>query len=284
MTVAYEAMQAHHYDPDKSDIRGWFASRKLDGFRGIYKPGLGLFSLGRYSGTKQINCPSWWLKQLPNLSLDGEIWHESDDLGIIKSIAGQGPAKGLQDPRWELLTFQAFDVRRLDVDWTTRQTFLNDCKENDVYKIVPQTQVWNHAELKYFSKALGPKAEGFMVSNPLGYYEYKRSYNILKGKNTFDYEAFVYGFEYGKDDKKYSDKVGALCCRLVWPEHITSVRGGDISMVGMVIHFNMSGLPDEYREIDYFNKNLLNKTVNFTYYGVSKDGVPKSANFKGVVE
>lgn len=275
-----EAMQAHHHDPDRSDIRGWFTSRKLNGFRGIYKPGLGLFSLGRYSGSKQINCPKWWLDQLPDLSLDGEIWHESDDLGIIKSIAGQG-VKGLTDKRWELLTFQAFDIRMCTVTWDRRQMLLNSYETNSVFKIVHQTQVWSHAELLAYSQQLGSKAEGVMVANPLGYYEYKRSYNILKYKNTFDYEAFCYGYEPGEG--KYVGKVGALCCRLTWPEHIASVRGGDTSMVGKTVHFKMSGMSDSQREIRHFDEQLAGKYVKFTYLGVSKDGVPQSANFKGVV-
>lgn len=283
------AMQAHHYTPGKTDLsRGWFLSRKFNGFRGIRQPD-GLYSLGRYSGSKQIHAPDWWLAKLPATLLDGEIWHESDDLAYVKSIAGQGREKSLRDPRWKELTFQAFDIRPpsgINLFWKTRQMTLNQHADNDVFKKVMQFLVYNHAQveglLQEFRDNIGPGLEGVMLADPYGYYEYCRSYSILKHKYTFDAEARVTGYTMGEG--KHTGRVGALQVALTWDEKIKSVKGGTDQMVGRFVAFNIGGgLSDPERSYDYYRNNLAGKLVKFTYLGVSRYGVPQSPNFVEVV-
>lgn len=88
---------AQTYDPKKSDVRGWWWSEKLDGFRCWWDGGItrgkakvdvpwantdkderlvdrqiatGLWS--RYGNV--IYAPDYWLDTLPDMSLDGELW------------------------------------------------------------------------------------------------------------------------------------------------------------------------------------------------------------------
>lgn len=281
--MASYAMQAHHYDPDKPiPMDGYCASRKLNGFRGIFKPGEGLFSLGRYSGSKEIYAPKWWLDQLPPLALDGEIWHESDDLAFVKSIAGQGKEKSLVDPRWNQLTFQAFDLRNPMLYWRDRQSQLYRYKDNDVFKKVEQTPVFTVEDIEDYMEELGPQAEGCMLARPKGMYVYNRSWDILKHKRKYDAEATVVGAVAGEG--KHTGRVGALMCELVWDAKIASVKGGLPEMVGKQVAFNVGGgLTDDQRDVAYFANNLSGKLIKFSYLGVSRYGVPQSPNFLEVI-
>jgi len=91
-------MLAHKFDPKKHGIGGWFLSEKLDGMRAFWDGGIsrGLpktevpwantakdarykkkqISTGLWSRLGNvIHAPGWWLDKLPNVMLDGELWH-----------------------------------------------------------------------------------------------------------------------------------------------------------------------------------------------------------------
>lgn len=281
--MASYAMQAHHYNDSFDFGRGAYVSRKLNGHRGIFHGSSGeIYSLGRYSGSKKIHAPLWWLAKLPPIDLDGEIWHESDDLSYVKSIAGQGPEKSLVDPRWKELTFQAFDVRDQLRRWTERQVVLNRYLDNDVFKKVVQIPVACHADVEHYLDSLGPQAEGVMIAKTHGYYTYDRSHDILKYKRTYDAEANVTGAEQGEG--KHLNRVGKINCKLTWDAKIATVKGGTPEMIHRTVTFNVGGgFTDPEREWTYYTDHLAGQTIKFSYLGVSQYGVPQSPNFLEVI-
>lgn len=90
-------MLGHTFKPEKYNIAGWFLSEKLDGMRAYWDGGISRgikasevpyankikdhrlkvepVATGLWSRTgKVIHAPFWWLDDLPNLPLDGELW------------------------------------------------------------------------------------------------------------------------------------------------------------------------------------------------------------------
>ena len=67
-------MLAHNYDPEKHDPTGWLMSEKLDGVR-CYWNGTTM-----YTRTGKLFYPSAdFVKKLPKMALDGELWTDRDD-------------------------------------------------------------------------------------------------------------------------------------------------------------------------------------------------------------
>ncbi len=123
------------YDSKKHGIGGWYCSEKLDGMRAIWDGGLttgmsvyevpfanveretdnrgegtgnerictGLWS--RYG--KVIHAPTWWLQQLPNYPLDGELWIRN---GGFQELIGATKKLIPVDSEWQSIRFMIFDA------------------------------------------------------------------------------------------------------------------------------------------------------------------------------
>ena len=124
---------AKTFRPDKDDPSGMFISEKLDGSRAFWDGGItrglstesvpwaniinpktgerkakikpistGLWS--RYGNP--IIAPDWWLNQLPQMFLDGELFAGRGNFQTLRSIV----AKDVPDERWELVEFAVFSA------------------------------------------------------------------------------------------------------------------------------------------------------------------------------
>lgn len=288
------AMLAHHYSGE--NVLGWYASRKLNGWRMIWIPytkgmslnntpfvtqplsGLasGLWTLGRYSGPKPIYAPDWWMKDLPDHCLDGELWHASDDISYVKSIAGQGADKSMSDERWNTLQYKVFNIWSPKEDYTWRYNYLK-IKELDRQYVscLEQTQITPDYDI---NKNVLPDTEGLMLVNPYSYYEHKRSRNLLKIKHCLETEAEVVAINPGEG--KHKGRMGSIQVKLVWDEKVTSVFGGTSGMIGRPVCFKIGGgFSDEQRE-----KSVpIGAFIRFSYLGVTTNGIPISPNFLEVV-
>jgi DNA ligase-1 len=122
---------AKTFRPDKDDPSGMFISEKLDGSRAFWDGGItrglptesvpwantinpktgerkakikpistGLWS--RYGNP--IIAPDWWLNQLPQMFLDGELFAGRGNFQTLRSIV----AKDVPDERWEHVEFAVF--------------------------------------------------------------------------------------------------------------------------------------------------------------------------------
>lgn len=105
-------MLGHVFKPGKHNIAGWFLSEKLDGMRAYWDGGLSRgikasevpyankikdhrlkvepVATGLWSRTgKVIHAPDWWLDDLPNLPLDGELWIGRNSFQELTSIVSR---------------------------------------------------------------------------------------------------------------------------------------------------------------------------------------------------
>jgi len=126
--------QAHKYadHQDKIDIAGWYASEKLDGFRGIWdgglsrgqrvgdvpyaskvivtsgkpKPHLDKLATGLWSRYgNPIWAPDYFLNQLPSCLLDGELWAGRGNFQTVsKTCKRQTP----DEDAWRGIEFKVF--------------------------------------------------------------------------------------------------------------------------------------------------------------------------------
>jgi len=302
----FTAMMAHSLDinlekntEQMEKLVGWFYSRKLNGHRTLWN-GYQLETLGRYSGPKPVNAPDWWLKNLPQgIPLDGELWHETDDTGIVKSICGQGKEKSLNDSRWNEIQYKVFGYKPFSCDtisspellsspffnnenWNKRQIklfhlFITNLQNNPVVKYVTQSPVNSIEDIQNAVKlSKSQRWEGLMFANPLSKYECKRVRNLLKWKTQYTHEGFVVG-EY-PGEGKHEGRMGGLIVELTWDDTIKSVKGGTPDMIGKQVKFNVGG---GFLDTERDNSKTLfpiNTQISFSFLGVSPYGVPISPN------
>lgn len=319
-------MLAHHANGQLINYVGWFASRKLNGWRCLwdgftrgkklgdipwYKgalklvPSTGLWTLGRYSGPQPVYAPDWFLDNFPvNIPLDGELWHPSDRIEFVKSIAGQKRDKGIVDSRWESLQYLIYNCkpyalwnRRPDpflsgdfetfwtpnASWAARMYLLQaTLTPNQFVSFLEQEKIKDEEHLKsILVHSQMKKYEGVMLINPASQYELKRSRNLLKIKGSYETEAEIASYIPGKG--RHTGRMGAITCVMSWDEKVSSVHGGRPEFVGKLVSFNIGGgFSDQQREWDFVQQYFpIGGKINFSYLCVSDSGTPISCNFTG---
>jgi DNA ligase-1 len=81
------------------DISGWWVSEKYDGVRAIWD---GKNLLTRHG--KRLNPPAWFVAELPNVRLDGELWMGR---GTFDALRSNIQTKG---SNWDGVKFMVFDL------------------------------------------------------------------------------------------------------------------------------------------------------------------------------
>lgn len=155
---------------------------------------------------------------------------------------------------------------------------VEQCHEWDetVVRLLPQMDFTDIAELDGFIEMIRENGgEGVMFRLKSSTWAAQQSRNLLKYKFVDDAEARIVGWEPGKG--KYEGMLGAL---------IVEWAGGR--------SFKLSGMTDELRELGHIRHGeeaewgpkhfVNNQLVNFTYSGLSMDGIPQEARFNSVVE
>ena len=146
--------------------------------------------------------------------------------------------------------------------------------------LLHQIQIHYHTpivtQLEAYTKVLTDKygkIEGLMLVNPNSYYEFKRSKNLLKVKPTYDMEATV--IEQTAGEGKHEGRMGAVVVKLTWDDKVSSVYGGTERMTNKTVIFSIGGgFSDSDRE-----QNWVGRRIKFSYYGVTENAVPVSANY-----
>lgn len=260
----------------------------------------GLWSLARSKDipdgmSKVINAPEYFIKGLPKgVPVHGELWY-NDRLDIIKETVG---TKNKIKPMWQAIKLIAFHIKPYSlfpnvnsITDVTPSLYYHPIPFEQVVKAIQQLEINDHFDNagwvvaksisdveEYISLAKNNGWEGIMVSKPSGSYELGRSYNTLKWKATYEREGKVIGYEAGKTGKNIG-RVGALTVDFTWDEKVLSVFGGMKHHVNKPIRFNVSGLYDDEREYSVCESIYpIGSEINFTYSGVTFDGVPVSAN------
>ena len=262
---------AHDFNPKKHRFCGWFMSEKRDGIRGFWDGG---FTRGQplesipWANTEKhdrfvtkptatglwtrygqpIQAPAWFLDQLPNFPLDGELyigrrkWQETSS--IVRTM--------IPDARWKNLRYHVFDspslsrvladgriynpnfkkimagcldyaiklgveVRDPESFQTTYARLLRELPEtHDFIVLEPQRQLaFNtpkaQAEMDEFLAAvIDQGGEGIMLRNPMFLWTPKRVDHLLKFKPFNDAEGIVVGYTWGERTDLGSKLLGKM--------------------------------------------------------------------------
>lgn len=186
-------MLAHNYNPDQHDPSGWYMSEKLDGVRCVWD-GKQLYTRNGNS----IFAPEWWIKEMPDIALDGELWSKRDDFQKIVSIVRKQKANS-ED--WKQIKYMIFDGPTIKGKFKHRINVLKskiEEKGSSIVQLVEQIVCKKKEDLvKLTDQICAEKGEGVMLKNPNSVYEGCRSFNLLKVKKFDDAEATVIGHERG---------------------------------------------------------------------------------------
>lgn len=251
------ALQHGKYYDDKAniDITKYFVSEKLDGFRG-YWDGNKLRSKNGYA----YNPPKWFIENLGDKPLDGELWIARDSFEKTSSILSEIG----NDEGWKSINYMIFDMPKEQGTFKKRveymQVYIPSLQLQHV-KMIPQKRVQDEAELNDLLKSIVQfKGEGLMLHHEDAHYGVGRVNHLLKVKVYDEGTGKIIGYNPGKG--KYTNKVGSL-----------KVQLDD----GMIINIG-SGLSDALRA----EPPKIGEFIVFIHNGLTNKGKPRFARFKRV--
>jgi DNA ligase 1 len=240
-----------------TNVQQFLVSEKFDGVRAIWD--------GKQLKSRQgnvINAPTWFIKDLPKIALDGELWLGR---GQFDALSGAVRKDVPIDEEWREITYlifelpnapDTFEVRAKRIVEIVKQAQKNNKAQH--LKVVTQFRVKNEAELKVrLKKVVANGGEGLMLHRADALYVTGRSDALLKLKPLFDAEATVVAYTPGKG--KHKGKLGALVVET--PEGLRFKLG--------------TGFSDTQRE----NPPKIGSLVTYTYRDKTPNGKPKFASF-----
>jgi DNA ligase-1 len=263
-------MLAHPYKSKKHNIKGWLASEKMDGIRALWDGGIsrGLYKSEvpwantdkderyieepvatglwtRYGNV--LHAPDWFLDQLPDYPLDGEMFADRKSWQLLSSTIKrlvpdhnawrrvsynvfevppyqQIFATGLvNNPNYikqfdlqELMNWarDRFKVQPRFLDFATVTKFLHQeygAGQFENIRPVVQTLVESEQQMdELFNEVLDLGGEGLIIRNPKSYWEPKRSHQQVKIKADEDDEGTVTGYIWGRETDKGSKLLGMM--------------------------------------------------------------------------
>lgn len=215
------------YDPESiiRNVDGWWASRKLNGLRGMYEDvGRGFELVTReefpLKGFDAITSELSILQKVYDLELiDGEIFSLEIPFQTIMSIA-RGE-KEVSPEQKQLLIFNVFNVQKKDMEWNTTKDmvyFIRAIFREGTYSFVrPLEYEWieNTREKieetcrRYTSEGY----EGIVIRDPIISWEAgKRNNHLLKYKLFNECDLVVREVLFGTEGKKWENQATALLC------------------------------------------------------------------------
>ena len=242
---------AHRWEND-IDLTGWWFSEKLDGVRAWWD---GKQFLSRQGN--RFHAPEWFTKDLPRITLDGELWIQRQafqrTVGIVRRQNG--------GDLWKQLKFMVFDAPQVDAVFETRCDFLEmlfrDLRPRHA-KVLDQHQCRRMAQLRDALRRVESQGgEGLMLRQPESRYEIGRSHTLLKVKSFQEADARVVEHLPGRG--RHKGRLGALAVEL--PD-------GTRLSVG-------TGLTDRQRE----SPPPIGSSIMFRYQELTDGGVPRFPSF-----
>jgi DNA ligase 1 len=237
------------------DLTGWWLSEKLDGVRAYWD---GKQFLSRQGN--RYHAPDWFVEELPDVPLDGELWLGRKKFQRAVSIARRQDKSDL----WRELRFVIFDAPGVQAEFETRVEFYQDYLRSKTPQFAvahPQEVCRNlehlRAELDRIETLGG---EGLMLRQPRSKYEIGRSSTLLKVKRFLDAEAKV--LEHQPGAGRHKGRMGALGVEMT---------DGTRFSVG-------TGFSDAERA----NPPPLGSTITFRYQELSDGGVPRFPSYVGI--
>ncbi len=243
---------AHSWDHEQ-DPTGYWISEKEDGVRCYWD--------GKKATSRQGNeiaLPDWYMKDLPKVPVDGELWIKRGDFHRTSGLCRRQD-KG---DHWKEISLMSFDLPSMKAPFEERYKELVSLVESGGpahFRYLPQTRCKGMDHLLKMLKDVESKGgEGLMLRQPGSMYVAGRSTTLLKVKSHLEMEAKVVGYTAGKG--KYKGLTGALECVL---------KSGAA--------FCVSPGPDENRR----NPPKVGTIINIHLKELTVDGIPREPTFHG---
>lgn len=250
-TAGPPLLLAQNWD-NATDLTDWWMSEKLDGVRAYWD---GRQFLSRQGN--QYHAPDWFIKDLPSVPLDGELWIDRRKFQRTVSVVRRQD----KSDHWKEVRFVVFDAPKAEGSFETRLEMLADClrpEELPYARVLDQTRCQGTKHLREeLARIEAIDGEGLMLRQPESVYEVGRSSTLLKVKNFHDAEAVVLDHQGGKG--KFKGKLGAL---------IMQMADGTQFAVG-------TGFTDAQRAAP----PAIGSTITFRYQELSDAGVPRFPSF-----
>lgn len=265
LPVAAEILPVQLVSVYQSNIQvtDYLVSEKYDGVRAIWKEG----KLVTKNGNK-IYAPDWFIKALPDVWLDGELWSKRQDFEFVASTV---LSKKANTAAWKRIKYKVFDMPNYQlpfIERTDAYTQLIDQLNVPFIQPIKQFQLANNDELSRMLKNLTEMgSEGLILHRKQARFASGRSDNVLKLKPYQESQAKVRAYVPGKG--KYLGMTGAL--EVVWNSSEQEVP----------VRFKIgSGLSDKERQ----QPPKIGSMVSFKYHGLTKNNIPRFASYIGVVQ
>ena len=239
--------------PDGLQPAGYLVSEKYDGVRALWD-GRQL----RFRSGLLVPAPASFLKRLPPVPLDGELWlgrGQFDALsGLVRRLDGA-------DSDWHGIRYMVFDMPWAEGGFARRHALLQALlrQHGDAgLEAVAQATVPDRAALmQRLDAVVHAGGEGLMLRHADAPYAAGRSAAMFKLKPWQDAEAVVLAHVPGRG--RHAGRLGALQVR---------------SDSGQVFHIG-TGFSDTEREAP----PAPGQRITFAYRGVTEAGVPRFASF-----
>lgn len=168
-----KVMLARDYQGE--DVKGFYASEKLDGVRAIWD--------GEKLCTKNfriINAPDWFISELPKYALDCELWAGRGSFQFAANVVKRNKAN---DQDWHELRLCIFDLPSTKGNLFQRMEMMK-------LIVAPHVEILEHIEIKdekhlnqLFESVKSKGGEGLMLRQPSAEYTYGRTDLLLKMKD-----------------------------------------------------------------------------------------------------
>ena len=244
--------------PENVDVRDYWVSEKYDGVRG-YWDGKQRRMYSR-NGTV-IALPNDFAAQLPDISLDGELWIGRGQFERVVSVVRDEQP---DDTAWKQVKYMVFelpDSQNQYGDFTQRMGRIERITQNinaPNIQAVKQWRVRDRAELlRQLDQITQAGGEGLMLHLASAPYQTGRSDALYKLKLRQDAEATVIGYVAGTG--KYAGKVGSL--------RVRTENGREFNVGG--------GLNDALRA----QPPAIGSVITYQFNGLTKKGQPRFPRF-----
>lgn len=239
--------------PDGLQPAGYLVSEKYDGVRALWD-GQQL----RFRSGLPVPAPAGFLKRLPPVPLDGELWLGR---GQFEALSGLVRRLDATDADWRDIRFMVFDMPWAEGGFARRHALLQALLRQHGgagLEAVAQATVPDRAALlQRLDAVVRAGGEGLVLRRADAAYAAGRSTAMLKLKPLHDAEAVVLAHLPGRG--RHAGRLGALQVR---------TDSGQVLAIG-------TGFSDAERDAP----PAPGQRITFHHRGVTEAGVPRFASF-----
>ncbi len=236
-----------------NQLAEYWVSEKLDGVRAYWNGNEFISRQGHI-----IHTPKWFIKNLPTIKLDGELW-----LGRTRfdELSGRVRKKVYVDSDWLDIKYMIFDLPDSNEIFTQRlkqlEKIIYNINEKHI-RLIKQSKVSSHnALMKKLDKLVVLGAEGLMLHRGSSFYKSGRHDDLLKLKRYFDAEAIVIKHIEGKG--KFKGMLGSM---------LVETKGKIRFKIGSGFSLKERKKPPE-----------IGAEITYKYFGLTSKGTPRFASY-----